>query len=84
MLAIALGFVVMHAMSPIPGLQGDGYYTYMWARSLAFDGDMLLANDYAAFFESPHDRALNWPRTPRSRWSTTTWRRCRSSTSPAG
>lgn len=36
------------------------------ARGLPAD-DFALANDYAAFFESPHDRALNWPRTPRSR-----------------
>lgn len=70
LLAIALGFVVMHAMSPIPGLQGDGYYTYMWARSLAFDGDMLLANDYALCGDPwdmarPHAEGLG----PRNQWS---------------
>jgi soluble lytic murein transglycosylase len=36
------------------------------ARGLPAD-DFALANDYAAFVESPHDRALNWPKTPRSR-----------------
>ena len=29
--------------------------------------DMALANDYAAFFEAVHERALTWPKTPRSR-----------------
>ena len=36
------------------------------ARGLPAD-EFALANDYAAFIESPHDRALNWPKTPRSR-----------------
>ncbi|MCA9574776.1 MAG: hypothetical protein R3B40_14020 [Polyangiales bacterium] len=47
LLAIALAFVALHAAAPLPALQGDGYYTYLWARSLAFDGDMDLGNDYA-------------------------------------
>jgi soluble lytic murein transglycosylase len=36
------------------------------ARGLPAE-DMALANDYAAFFEAVHDRALTWPKTPRSR-----------------
>ena len=36
------------------------------ARGLPAD-DFALANDYAAFIESPHDRALGWPKTARSR-----------------
>ncbi|MBU8977433.1 lytic transglycosylase domain-containing protein [Lysobacter sp. MMG2] len=36
------------------------------ARGLPPD-QLALANDYAAFMESPHDRALTWPKTPRSR-----------------
>ncbi len=36
------------------------------ARGLPAE-EFALANDYAAFVESPHDRALNWPKTPRSR-----------------
>jgi soluble lytic murein transglycosylase len=36
------------------------------ARGLPAD-EFALANDYAAFLESPHDRALNWPKTARSR-----------------
>lgn len=36
------------------------------ARGLPAE-EFALANDYAAFVESPHDRALNWPKTARSR-----------------
>jgi soluble lytic murein transglycosylase len=36
------------------------------ARGLPAD-QFALANDYAAFFEAVNDRALNWPKTPRSR-----------------
>lgn len=36
------------------------------ARGLPAE-EFALANDYAAFVESPHDRALSWPKTPRSR-----------------
>ncbi len=30
-------------------------------------GDLALAEEYAAFLEAPHPRALNWPKTDRSR-----------------
>lgn len=36
------------------------------ARGLPAE-EFALANDYAAFIESPHDRALAWPKTARSR-----------------
>ncbi|MBX3713616.1 MAG: lytic transglycosylase domain-containing protein [Lysobacter sp.] len=36
------------------------------ARGLPVE-EFALANDYAAFIDTPHDRALNWPKTPRSR-----------------
>jgi len=36
------------------------------ARGLPTD-EAALANDYAAFLEAVHDRALTWPKTPRSR-----------------
>ena len=36
------------------------------ARGLPAD-QLALANDYAAFIQAPHDRALNWPKTARSR-----------------
>ncbi|WP_407353046.1 transglycosylase SLT domain-containing protein [Luteimonas sp. R10] len=31
------------------------------------DDQRALADDYAAFLQSPHERALAWPKTPRSR-----------------
>ena len=37
------------------------------ARGLP-DGDFALANDYAAFLEAVNERALTWPKTPRSRF----------------
>ncbi|MFC3714570.1 transglycosylase SLT domain-containing protein [Luteimonas soli] len=36
------------------------------ARGLPAD-QFALANDYAAFFDAVNDRALQWPKTPRSR-----------------
>ncbi len=36
------------------------------ARGLPAD-QLALATDYAAFVQAPHDRALNWPKTARSR-----------------
>ncbi len=36
------------------------------ARGLPTD-EAALANDYAAFMEAVHERALTWPKTPRSR-----------------
>ena len=36
------------------------------AKGLPAD-DYALANDYAAFLDAPHDRALTWPKTTRSR-----------------
>ncbi|MFZ5637528.1 MAG: transglycosylase SLT domain-containing protein [Pseudomonadota bacterium] len=36
------------------------------ARGLPAE-EFALANDYAAFVESPHDRARSWPKTARSR-----------------
>lgn len=36
------------------------------ARGLPAD-ELALANDYAAFLEAVHERALTWPKTPRSR-----------------
>jgi hypothetical protein len=34
------------AASPVTSVQGDGHYTWLWARSLAYDGDLDLTNDY--------------------------------------
>ncbi len=50
---VALGFAAIttvylwsHLDPPMPSIHGDGYYTYLWARSLVFDGDWDLTNDY--------------------------------------
>ncbi len=45
--ALALAFAYGQRASTGPAVHGDGHYTYLWARSLAFDGDLDLANDYA-------------------------------------
>lgn len=37
------------------------------ARGLPAD-QLALANDYAAFLDAPHERALGWPKTARSRF----------------
>ena len=37
------------------------------ARGLPAE-EAVLANDYASFFEAINERALNWPKTERSRW----------------
>ena len=44
---VALGLAASYWASPIDPLQGDGFYTYLWARSLAYDFDLDLTNDYA-------------------------------------
>lgn len=50
---VVLGFAVIagvylwtRADPPMPPIHGDGYYTWLWARSLVFDGDWDLTNDY--------------------------------------
>jgi len=40
-------YAVVFAQDVMVHVQGDGQYTYMWARSLAYDGDLDLTNDYA-------------------------------------
>lgn len=49
--AVALGLIlcIYAALFPAPGIEragGDGFYTWIFARSLAFDADLDLANDY--------------------------------------
>ncbi len=44
---IALVLAVSYWASPMDPLHGDGFYTYIWARSLAYDFDLDLTNDYA-------------------------------------
>lgn len=45
--AIALMLAGTYWASPMDPLHGDGFYTYIWARSLAYDFDLDLTNDYA-------------------------------------
>src|SRR5690606_31300497 len=46
--------------------EGDPVLMRGAARELPAD-QRALATDYAAFIQAPHDRALSWPKTPRSR-----------------
>ena len=50
---LALGFAFVAAVHlwtfldpPMAKIHGDGHYTYLYARSLVFDGDWDLGNDY--------------------------------------
>ena len=45
-LAASLVNLAGQVISQYPAIHGDGHYTYLWARSIAFDGDLDLANDY--------------------------------------
>jgi hypothetical protein len=45
--AVVATVLVMQASSPMPAVHGDGYYTYLWARTLVYDHDTDFANDYA-------------------------------------
>lgn len=46
-------------------LHGDGYYTYLWARTIVFDRDVDFANDYVTCTDPwgmasmPHGLAMN-------------------------
>ncbi len=47
MLVVLVGYTVMSLATPMPvALHGDGWYTYLWARTIVFDGDIDFANDY--------------------------------------
>lgn len=44
---VGLAYVALAAANPMPGaVHGDGYYTYLWARTLVVDGDLSFADDY--------------------------------------
>lgn len=48
---------------------GDWNAAVMREATRGLPGEQLaLADDYAAFMEAIHDRALAWPKTERSRW----------------
>lgn len=44
--AIGALYLWTHLEPPMGSIHGDGYYTYLYARSLVFDGDLDLTNDY--------------------------------------
>lgn len=47
LVAVGVLYAVVFSKDVMAHVQGDGQYTYMWARSLAYDGDLDLTNDYA-------------------------------------
>lgn len=47
LLAAALAWMTtLLIVSPMGAVHGDGYYTWLWARSIVFDGDVDFENDY--------------------------------------
>ncbi len=81
-LAALLGLGVLYATvlsaDVMAHVQGDGHYTYLWARSLAYDGDLDLTNDYALCGDpwrmvAPKEPGLRpqntWPVGPALLWS---------------
>ncbi len=62
----ALVLVLLAAMNPqSASVHGDGYYTYLWARSIVFDHDVDFGNDYQTCTDPwgmasmPHGLAMN-------------------------
>ncbi|MCB9618326.1 MAG: hypothetical protein H6724_02610 [Sandaracinus sp.] len=44
---VGLVYVALAAANPMPSaVHGDGYYTYLWARTIVFDGDLDFHDDY--------------------------------------
>src|SRR5262249_54862156 len=45
---VAAAYVLIYANDPAAHTPGaDGHYTWLYARSLVYDGDLHFANDYA-------------------------------------
>lgn len=67
---VVLAYAASFAFPPMPPVHGDGTYTYYWARSLAFDGDLDLGNDYALCGDPWGQREPVRPGLgPRNTWS---------------
>jgi hypothetical protein len=69
-------YLVGRARSPYPAIDGDGHYTWLWARSLVFDHDIDLDNDARLCGDpwrrglGPTGHALNqWPLGPALLWA---------------
>ena len=44
---LLLAFAALAAANPMSStVHGDGYYTYLWARTIVFDGDLDFRRDY--------------------------------------
>lgn len=75
-LAVTLLYLAGRATSPYPAIDGDGHYTWLWARSLVFDHDIDLDNDAKLCGDpwrrglGPSGHALNqWPLGPALLWA---------------
>jgi hypothetical protein len=78
LLALGVLYATVLSADVMAHVQGDGHYTYLWARSLAFDGDLDLTNDYALCGDpwrmlTPKEPGLRpqntWPVGPALLWS---------------
>jgi hypothetical protein len=44
---VGVAYVALAIANPMPSaVHGDGYYTYLWARTIVFDGDLSFHEDY--------------------------------------
>jgi hypothetical protein len=77
-LALVVGWLgILAAENPMSGtVHGDGYYTWLWTRSMLLDHDVDFARDYEvcgdpwALAHSPHADALNqWNPGPSLFWA---------------
>ena len=78
LIAAVLGLALFAVLDPNPGrsVHGDGYYTWLWARTMVMDGDLdfhddyLVCNDPWALGDSPVGRDLNyWNLGPALFWA---------------
>lgn len=72
----AAAMLVVVLLNPgTTNIHGDGYYTYLWARSIVFDGDLDFEHDYTfcgdpwGMLHMPHGDAWNqWNPGPSIFW----------------
>lgn len=75
-LALTVAYVGLRATSRFSAIDGDGHYTWLWARSLVFGHDLDLDDDTRACGDpwrrgfGPTGHALNqWPLGPAIVWA---------------